>query len=82
MNLSDIQKNYPAIRAAADDVLTLFGPRFTNTTDSHVETDISAAASLAGLMILRCKGFDLKKIEPGTVILSVLDTEWTRSGIS
>jgi CRISPR-associated protein Cas1 len=49
MDLSDIQKNYPEISASANDVLGLLGLRFTNKTGGHVETDISAAASLAGL---------------------------------
>ena len=75
MDLSDIQKNYPEISAAAHDVLGLLGPKFTNKTGGHVETDISAAASLAGLSILRSKGFDLRQFTPGTVLLSELDTE-------
>jgi hypothetical protein len=75
MDLSDIQKNYPVISAAANDVLSLFGPEFTNKTESHVETDISAAASLAGLSILRSKGFDLSEFKPGSVLLSELDNE-------
>jgi hypothetical protein len=75
MDLSDIQKNYPAISAAANDVLGLLGPGFTNKTGGHVETDISSAASLAGLSILRNKGFDLRQFTPGTMVLSELDTE-------
>lgn len=75
MDLSDIQKNYPKISAAANDVLSLFGPEFTNKIEGHVETDISAAASLAGLSILRSKGFNLSEFKPGTVLLSDLDTE-------
>ncbi len=70
MDLSDIQKNYPAIRGAANDVLGLLGPVFTNKTGGQVETDISAAASLAGLSILRNKGFDLRQFTPGTMVLS------------
>jgi hypothetical protein len=75
MDRSDIQKNYAVIRAAANDVLSLLGPRFTNTPEGHVETDISAAASLAGLSILRNKGFDLREFRPGSVLLSDLDTD-------
>ncbi len=75
MDLSDIRKNYPEIRAAANDVLGLLGPGFTNTTEGHVETDISAAASLAGLSILRSKGFDVREFKPGSMVLSELDTE-------
>jgi len=75
MDLSDIRKDYPAISAAANDVLSLLGPGFTNRTEGHVETDIAAAASLAGVSILRSKGFDLREFKPGTVVLSELDTE-------
>jgi hypothetical protein len=75
MDRSDIQKNYPAISAAANDVLRLLGPEFTNKPEGHVETDISAAASLAGLSMLRNKGFDLGKFKPGSPLFSDLDTE-------
>lgn len=75
MDPADVQKNYPEISAAANDLLGLLGPKFTNKTGGHVETDISAAASLAGLSILRSKGFDLGEFKPGTMILSELDTE-------
>jgi hypothetical protein len=36
MDLPTIQKNYPEIRAAANDVLSLLGPGFTNKTGGHV----------------------------------------------
>jgi hypothetical protein len=75
MDLSDIEKKYPVINAAANDMLGLFGPGFTHTEGGHVETDIAAAASLAGLLILRSKGFDLGAFKPGSVLLSELDTE-------
>jgi hypothetical protein len=75
MDLSEVQKNYPEISAAANDVLSLLGPGFTNRTEGHVETDISAAASLAGLLILKGKGFDLRQFKPGTMLLSELDHE-------
>jgi hypothetical protein len=75
MDFSEIQKNYPEISAAANEVLGLLGPGFTNTPEGHVETDIAAAASLAGLMILKGKGFDLSQFTPGSVLLTELDTE-------
>ena len=75
MDRSVIQANYPLISAAANDVLDLFGPSFTGRAEGHVETDISAAACLAGLMILRGEGFDLSAFKVGTVILSDLDSE-------
>ena len=40
-----------------------------------METDISAAASLAGLSILRNKGSDLTAFKPGTMLMTELDTE-------
>lgn len=75
MDLSDLQKNYPVISAAANDVLGLLGPDFTKRTEGHVETGIAAAASLAGLSMLRGKGFDLWEFTPGSMVLSELDTE-------
>ena len=75
MDPSDIRKNYAVIRAAANDVLSLLGPTFTNTPEGHVETDISAAASLAGVSILRGKGLDMNAFRPGTMILTELDSE-------
>jgi len=75
MDRADIQKKYPEISAAANDLLGLLGPAFTNKSSGHVETDIAAAASLAGLSILRGKGFDLREFTPGSVLLSDLDTE-------
>jgi hypothetical protein len=75
MDLPEILKNYAVISAAANDVLGLLGPGFTNKPEGHVETDISAAASLAGLSILRNKGFDLTAFKPGSMVLTELDTE-------
>ncbi len=75
MDRSDIQKKYPALSAAANDLLGLLGPAFMNKPGGHIETAIAAAASLAGLSILRNKGFDLRVFTPGSVLLSDLDTE-------
>jgi hypothetical protein len=75
MDRSDIEKNYPAISAAANEVLGLLGPALVNKPEGHVETDISAAASLAGLSILRSKGFDLRAFKPGSPLFSDLDNE-------
>ena len=74
MEPSEIQKNYPEISAASNDLLGLLGPGFMNIPEGHVETDIAAAASLAGLMILKSKGFDLGIFTPGSVLLTELDT--------
>jgi hypothetical protein len=70
---TEIDENYPEISAAANDLLGLLGPGFTKTAGGHVETDIAAAASLAGLSMLRGKGFDLGLFTPGTVLLTDLD---------
>ena len=75
MDISALRKNLPAIDAAAGEMLGLFGPGFTGTQESHVETDIAAAASLAGLLMLRSKGFELSTFKPGTAIFTELDTE-------
>jgi hypothetical protein len=75
MDRSDIQKKYPEISAAANDVLGLLGPAFTKKPEGHVETDIAAAASLAGVSMLRGKGFDVRQFTPGTMILTEMDTE-------
>jgi hypothetical protein len=72
---AEIQKNYSRISAAANEVLSLLGPGFTHTPEGHVETDIAAAASLAGLSILRSKGLDLTAFKHGSVLLMDLDTE-------
>jgi hypothetical protein len=64
MDLSEILENYPEICAVANDVLGLPGPGFTNKPEGHVETDISAAASLAGLSMLRNMGFDVRQFTP------------------
>lgn len=75
MDRSEIPENYPALRAAANDLPGLFGPEFTNAPQGYVETGIAAAASLAGLSILRGKGFDLHQFTPGSMIFVDLETE-------
>ena len=75
MDLSGIRQNLPAIEAAATEMLGLFGPHFTGTPDDHVETDIAGAASLAGLSMLRLKGFGLGSFQPGTAIFTDMDAE-------
>jgi hypothetical protein len=37
MEVTDVQKNYPRISAAANDVLRLLGPGFTDKPEGHVE---------------------------------------------
>ena len=75
MDISDLMKNQGVIAEASSEMMQLFGPKFTNTPKGHVETDISAAASLAGLLILRSRFPALPPMKPGTVFLSPMDEE-------
>ncbi|OPX65339.1 MULTISPECIES: hypothetical protein [unclassified Methanoregula] len=68
MEPSEIQEMYPALDRAADDVLSLLSTEFMKPTGSHVETVISAAASLAGLSLLRSRSFDLSPYRPGMIL--------------
>lgn len=74
MEFKEVKDNYPVWFEASTDALSLFGPKFTNTPKGHIETDIAAAASLAGLIILRRK-VNLDKYAPGQVLLSDIHTE-------
>lgn len=47
------EKSYPAMNAAAGEVLRVLGPAFTGIPDGHIQTAIAAAASLAGSVVLR-----------------------------
>lgn len=69
MEISDLQKNYPAINQASREVMGLFGPRFTNRPGGHIETDISAAASIAGLQVLRRLAPAVVALSPGQMML-------------
>jgi hypothetical protein len=69
MDQSEILEHYPALDQAADDVLDLLCTEFMKKTGSHVETIISAAASLAGLSLLRSRSLDLRPYKPGTVLV-------------
>lgn len=68
MDPSEIEENYAALDRAADDVLSLLSTEFMKPTGSHVETIISAAASLAGLSVLRSKGIDISPYKPGMIL--------------
>jgi hypothetical protein len=69
MEISDIQTNYPVINQASRDTMPLFGPRFTNRPGGHIETDISAAASVAGLQVLRRMAPAAVALKPGQMML-------------
>jgi hypothetical protein len=75
LDTTDLMKNQGVIGAASNNMMDLFGPKFTNTPNGHIETDIAAAASLAGLLILRSKFPVLPDLKPGTVFLSPMDEE-------
>jgi hypothetical protein len=75
MDISDVAKHLPVISVASHEMLQMFGAKFTNTPKGHIETDISAAASLAGLLILRSKFPVLPSAKPGTLFLSPMEAE-------
>jgi len=67
----DIAANYLHLKSVADQFLrSCLGPQFTATPEGHIQTDVAAACSLSGLMILQETVPDLSGTEPGTVILS------------
>jgi hypothetical protein len=65
-----LKRAYPAINKAAGELLHGLGPAFTNTPEGHIQTDIAAAASLAGSVLLREAVPDLERYPAGQVILS------------
>jgi len=66
-----IAANYPAMNVVANRFLAAcLGPQFTSTPMGHIQTDIAAACSLSGVMILQETVPDLSGVEPGIVILS------------
>ncbi|MCK9580013.1 MAG: hypothetical protein M0Q92_06130 [Methanoregula sp.] len=69
MDFSGLQNNYPVINQASRDMMALFGPRFTNRQGGHIETDISAAASVAGLQVLRRLAPAVAVLQPGQMML-------------
>jgi Tfp pilus assembly protein PilF len=63
--------NIAEVNEIANDILAVqFGPQFTSTPDGHIQTDIAAACSLSGLMILQETVPDLTKHEPGIMLIS------------
>lgn len=71
---AEIGKRWPALQSVASDIISQVGPGFTQTPHIHIQTDIAAVASLAGLMLLQDTVPDLMdpilKVGPGNVILS------------
>ena len=67
----DVAANYAAMGVAANKLLReCLGPQFTSTPDGHIQTDIAAACSLSGLMILQETVPDVYRSKPGNVIIS------------
>ena len=67
----NIADNYSVmLNAASVFISTALGPKFTSTPNGHIQTDIAAACSLSGLMILQETVDGLSKLEPGIVLLS------------
>ena len=71
---AEIGKRWPALQSVASDILSQVGPGFTQTSYVHIQTDIAAVASLAGLMLLQETVADLMtpilQVGPGQVVLS------------
>jgi hypothetical protein len=73
----EIKKRWPVILSVSHRLLDELGPKFTNTPGGHIQTDIAATGSLAGLMLLQetVPDSELAKLAqsaagPGNVILS------------
>jgi hypothetical protein len=66
----NVDNVFPAIEESAREFIGCFGPTFTKTPSGHIETDIAGAASVAGSIVLRATGIDLRKYTPGAVVLS------------
>jgi len=70
----DIKNHWKNLLSAANKLLNELGPKFTETQAGHIQTDIAAMGSLAGLMILQESVQDLRSVitvgKPGDAILS------------
>jgi hypothetical protein len=60
----------PRANVASLFFLENFGPKFTNTPDGHIETDIAGASCIAGLMLLRNTAPVLTPESSGVTVLS------------
>lgn len=63
--LSRVQKEYPRIDKAASQFVPML-------TGADIKKDITLAAEMAGLKLLRATAFDYSKIDAGTIILGVI----------
>ena len=65
----DVQKILPALQESAREFLDCIGREFSKTHDEHLETDIAAAATVSGSLVLRATGIDLHAYPPGSMVL-------------
>jgi hypothetical protein len=65
-----VNRAYPALKAAAADLLKHFGASYTGTPAGHIATDIAGAASVAGSTLLRAAVPDLEQYPVGQFILA------------
>ena len=70
----EIDQRWKALQTISGDLLHQLGPKFTSTKAGHIQTDIYAAGSLAGLMILQEIVVNLPELiataKPGNVLLA------------
>jgi hypothetical protein len=70
----EIDQRWKTLQTISGDLLHQLGPQFTSTKTGHIVTDISAAGSLAGLMILQEVVVNLPEtiatVKPGNVLLA------------
>jgi len=71
----ELQSRLPTLEAAANALLGYLGRQFSETDAGHLETDIAAAASVAGSSLLRRAVPNLSDFTPGTAILSDVHRE-------
>jgi hypothetical protein len=70
-----VQARWQAIQTISRGLLAELGPKFTSTKNGHIQTDIAAAGSLSGLMILQetvpnLLALSISAHGPGNVVLS------------
>ena len=70
MTSLNIEQNYFEFERLANRFLSQIGPRFTETANGHIQTDIAGTASMAGLAILRSIVPNLDNFKPGEAILA------------
>jgi hypothetical protein len=63
----DLEKIFPALQESAREFLDCMGREFSH--GGHLETDVAAAATVSGSVVLRATGIDLHAYSPGSVVL-------------